>query len=33
MQGWKTLGMEIRVYMDLGVGAIGTRGVVKNLGA
>jgi hypothetical protein len=30
--GWETLGMEIRCFLDYGVGAIGWRGAVLNAG-
>jgi hypothetical protein len=30
--GWETLGMEIRCFLDYGVGAIGWRGAVLNTG-
>ncbi len=31
--GWETLGVEIRCFLDYGVGAIGWRGAVLNTGA
>jgi hypothetical protein len=31
--GWEILGVDFRAILDYGVGAIGWRGVVKNVGA